>query len=578
LEKEASAQSHSEAPDLRGYLAILRRRKWTIALVVALVVGSTLAFSFWQTPSYQSTVKVLVKPINASQVVQGVSVSSILDLETEKGLVESPVVAELAAKALGGGTPADELLRHLSVAIPANTQFLEITFSSPEAREAALGAQAFAQSYLDFRGKQATKAFATAAQGYQRQIEQLQTQLSAKQAELAGAPAGSAAAASLQAAVNSLNSRIVDPGQIVAPAVVPTSPASPNFVRNLALALTVGLVLGVGVAFLQERLDDRLLDREDFEEHLGAPVLGIVPKNSGQNGKKEPPKLSVLEDPKTPAAEAYRTIRAGLQHLTRKEDFRILAVTSPMIGDGKTTVVANLAVVMAQSEKRVLAISCDLHRPTLHRCFDLENSIGLTTLLKGDASLSDVVGRTDLETLRVLPSGPQVANPAELLASGEMERLLTELRRTTDYLILDTPPVIAVADALVLAPKVDGVLVVVDANKTEREALSFTRREIEQAGGRIIGGTTSSIRPALAPTSPTTSTTTPASTSRTARPTWSAGPAVGPNALDLTRTSGGRTWPRRPRSQAHPTNGQRPVTTRIARAGADDGCCSVSAR
>jgi succinoglycan biosynthesis transport protein ExoP len=514
LEKEASAQSHSEAPDLRGYLAILRRRKWTIALVVALVVGSTLAFSFWQTPSYQSTVKVLVKPINASQVVQGVSVSSILDLETEKGLVESPVVAELAAKALGGGTPADELLRHLSVAIPANTQFLEITFSSPEAREAALGAQAFAQSYLDFRGKQATKAFATAAQGYQRQIEQLQTQLSAKQAELAGAPAGSAAAASLQAAVNSLNSRIailqaqvapllapsVDPGQIVAPAVVPTSPASPNFVRNLALALTVGLVLGVGVAFLQERLDDRLLDREDFEEHLGAPVLGIVPKNSGQNGKKEPPKLSVLEDPKTPAAEAYRTIRAGLQHLTRKEDFRILAVTSPMIGDGKTTVVANLAVVMAQSEKRVLAISCDLHRPTLHRCFDLENSIGLTTLLKGDASLSDVVGRTDLETLRVLPSGPQVANPAELLASGEMERLLTELRRTTDYLILDTPPVIAVADALVLAPKVDGVLVVVDANKTEREALSFTRREIEQAGGRIIGGVYHKFDPSRART------------------------------------------------------------------------------
>jgi len=514
LEKEASAQSRSEAPDLRGYIAILRRRKWTIALVVALVVGSTLAFSLWQTPSYESTAKVLVKPINATQVVQGVSVSSILDLETEKGLVESPVVAALAAKALGGGTSADELLRHVSVAIPANTQFLEITFSSPEAREAALGAQAFAQSYLDFRRKQATNAFATAAQGYQRQIEQLQTQLSTKQAELASAPAGSAAAASLQAAVNSLNSRIailqaqvapllapsVDPGQIVAPAVVPTSPASPNFVRNLALALTVGLMLGTGVAFLQERLDDRLLDREDFEAHLGAPVLGIVPKNSGPSSKKEPPKLSVLEDPKTPAAEAYRTIRTGLQHLTRKEDFRILAVTSPMIGDGKTTVAANLAVVLAQSGKRVLAISCDLHRPNLHRCFGLDNSVGLTTVLKGDASLGDVVGRTGLETLRVLPSGPTVANPAELLASSEMERLIAELRRTTDYLILDTPPVIAVADALVLAPRVDGVLVVVDANKTEREALSFTRREIEQAGGRIIGGVYHKFDPSRART------------------------------------------------------------------------------
>jgi capsular exopolysaccharide synthesis family protein len=513
LEKEASAQSHPEASDLRGYLAILRRRRWTIALAVALVVLSTLAFSIRQTPSYESTAKVLVKPINANQVVQGVSVSNILDLQTEKGLVESPAVASLAAKALGAGTATEELLRHLSVAIPANTQFLEITFSSPDAREAARGAQAFAQAYLDFRRRQATDAFATAARGYQRQIEQLETKLSNKLSELAKAKAGSAAAASLQADVNSLNSRIailqaavapllapsIDPGQIVAPAMVPTSPASPNYVRNLALALTVGLILGIGVAFLRERLDDRLHDREDLEQHLGAPVLGIVPKESGLSSN-QPPKLSALEDPKTPAAEAYRTIRAGLQHLTRNEDFRILAVTSPMIGDGKTTVTANLAVVLAQTGKRVLAISCDLHRPNLHRCFELDNSTGLTQVLRGKTALGDAVGRTRLETLRVLPSGPAVDNPAELLASGEMERLLAELRKTTDYLVLDTPPVIAVADTLVLAPRTDGVLVVVDANKTEREALSFTRREIEQAGGRIVGGVYHKFDPSRART------------------------------------------------------------------------------
>jgi capsular exopolysaccharide synthesis family protein len=509
-----SARIGPEAPDLRGYVAILRRRKWTIGLVAFLVVGSTLVFSLWQTPSYKSMVKVLVKPINASQVVQGVSASSVLDLETEKGLVESPAVAQLVAKALGSGTAADELLRHASVAIPANTQFLEISFSSTDAGEAARGAQAFAESYLDFRRKQATNAFETAAAGYQRQIDQLQTRLSGKQGQLANAAPGSAAASSLQAEVNSLNSRIailqatvapllapsIDPGQIVAPAVVPTSPASPNFPRNLALALTVGLVLGVGAAFLQERLDDRLVDREDFEERLGAPVLGIVPKNSGQGSKKDPPRLSVLEDPKSPAAEAYRTIRTGLQHLTRNEDFRTLAVTSPMIGDGKTTVLANLAVVLAQTGKRVLAISCDLHRPSLHRCFGLDNSTGLSHVLRGDTPLGDAVGRTDLETLRLLPSGPVAANPAELLASGEMDRLLAELRRTTDCILLDTPPVIAVADALVLAPKVDGILVVVDANKTEREALSFTRREIEQAGGRILGGVYHKFDPSRART------------------------------------------------------------------------------
>jgi capsular exopolysaccharide synthesis family protein len=512
-EQSTPRPNDTEAPELRDYLGVLRRRKWTIALVVALVVGSTIAFSVRQTPIYESTVRVLVKPINPSQAVQGVSVESFINLDTEQGLVESPIVARLAGQALGGETQPSVLLHNVSVSVPANTQFLDITYSSPDRRVAAGAAQAIAQAYLEFRRKQASDAFATAARGYERQIQRLQTQLGGKQQELAAATVGSSEAAALQAEINALTSQIailqaqvapllapsVDPGEIVSPAVVPISPSIPNYPRNLALALTVGLILGVGIAFLRERLDDRLAGREEFEEVLGAPVLGIVPKRSGRR-KRNRTELSVLQNPKTSVAEAYRTVRTNLQHLARNRGLRIFTVTSPMLGDGKTTVTANLAVALAKSGKRVMAISCDLHRPRLHRFFELDNTVGLTSVLTGQASLGDAVRRVGSDTLLVLPSGPTAANPTELLGSDEMERLLTELRGTADFVILDTPPIGAVGDALILAPKTDGVLLVADATSTARGAVAFARIQIEQVGGKIVGGIYHKFDPARART------------------------------------------------------------------------------
>jgi len=512
-EQSTPGPKDTEEPDLRDYLGVLRRRKWTIALVMALVVGSTLAFSVRQTPVYESTARVLVKPINPSQAVQGLSVASIINLDTEKGLVESPAVAKLAMQTLGGGAQPSVLLHNVSVSIPANTQFLDITYSSPDPRGSALAAQAFAQAYLDFRRKQASVAFATAAQGYERQIQQLQSQLAGKQQDLAAAPAGSSEAAAVQAEINALTSQIailqaqvapllapsVDPGEIVSPAVVPISPSIPNYPRNLALALTVGLILGVGIALLRDRLDERLAGREEFEEVLGAPVLGIVPKRTGPR-KRNRTELSVLQNPKTSAAEAYRTVRTNLQHLAGNGDRRIFMVTSPMLGDGKTTVSANLAVALAKTGKRVMAISCDLHRPRLHRFFELDNAVGLTSVLTGQASVGDAVRRVGSDTLGVLPSGPTVVSPTELLGSDEMERLLVELRGTADFVILDTPPLGAVGDALILAPKTDGVLLVADATSTARGAVTFARSQIEQVGGKIVGGIYHKFDPARART------------------------------------------------------------------------------
>jgi capsular exopolysaccharide synthesis family protein len=479
-------------------LAVLRRRKWSLILVTALVVGSIMAFSFRQTAVYASTAKVLVKPISASQLVAG---NVIVNLDTESGLVTSPAVAKIAAETLAGNETVYQLISHVSVSAPVDTQFLDITFTDPSPQRAQDGAQAFAEAYIDFRKRQALDAFSTAAQGYQRQIQELEAELSAKQSSLESAVAGSQTAASLQSEIDSLNGRIavlqaqispllapsVDPGDIVAPAELPTSPASPNLLRDGVLGLILGLALGALVAFLRERFDQRLAGREDFEEKLGAPVLAIVPRVRGWR-KKDRPKLVTIEDPKSGPAEAYRTIRANMQYIARDPAFKVLEVTSPLLGEGKTTTTANLAVTLAQTGKRVVAVSCDLRKPRLHRFFDLKNDIGVTSILTGQAHLKEAAQRCSFDTLRIIASGPMPPNPAELLDSADIDLLLEELRRWCDYVVIDTPPALAVADALILAGRCDGVLVVADASNTTRSSVGFVREQVEQVGGKIVGG------------------------------------------------------------------------------------------
>ncbi len=163
-------------------------------------------------------------------------------------------------------------------------------------------------------------------------------------------------------------------------------------------------------------------------------------------------------------------------------------MTSPLLGEGKTTTVANLAVTLAQTGKRVIALSCDLRKPKLHRFFDLKNDIGVTSILTGQAALAEAAQRCSVDTLRIVASGPVPPNPAELLDSREMDLLLEELRLYCDYVVIDTPPVLAVADALILATRSDGVLVVADASRTTRSSVAFVREQVEQVGGKIVGG------------------------------------------------------------------------------------------
>lgn len=203
--------------------------------------------------------------------------------------------------------------------------------------------------------------------------------------------------------------------------------------------------------------------------------------------------LITLTDPRSPAAEAYRTLRTNLTFAALDKPIETLLVTSPAPGDDKSTVLANLAVTMAQGERSVILVDADLRRPSLHEIFGAANERGLTTMVVEEAALDDPpLLDTGVENLRLMPSGPLPPNPADILGSRRMEEAIARLKTRADVLLFDAPPVVAVTDAAVLGTKVDGVLLVVRAGRTRREHAQRARELLERGHVRIVGAVLSS--------------------------------------------------------------------------------------
>ncbi len=205
------------------------------------------------------------------------------------------------------------------------------------------------------------------------------------------------------------------------------------------------------------------------------------------NGTQSTSTLIALRDPRSPAAEAYRTLRTNIQFSSLDKPLHTLLFTSTGADEGKSTTLANLAVTMAQAEQRVILVDCDLRRPTLHTLFGLSNETGLTSaILQPDAAALPLQD-TSVAGLRLLPSGPLPPRPADLLGSRRMEALIDRLRADADMVLFDTPPVIAVTDAAVLATRLDGVLLVLQAGKTRRDRAREARRLLEKVKANIVG-------------------------------------------------------------------------------------------
>jgi capsular exopolysaccharide synthesis family protein len=248
----------------------------------------------------------------------------------------------------------------------------------------------------------------------------------------------------------------------------------------------MGLLAGLGVALLLELLENSVATQTDVEERLGLAFLGVVPRIEGDRAPKERD-LFVHREPKSSVAECCRAIRTNLLFMSPDKPFKTMLVTSSSPQEGKSTTCINLGVAMAQSGNRVLLLDTDMRRPRLHRAFGVPNELGISSLVVGEGTLEAAVKSTEVPGLFVLPCGPLPPNPAELLHTQAFAELLKQAAGKFDRVILDSPPINAVADAAVLATQTDGVLLVLKAGKTNREAARRALRSLADVQARMYG-------------------------------------------------------------------------------------------
>ena len=280
---------------------------------------------------------------------------------------------------------------------------------------------------------------------------------------------------------------------IIDPAISPDRPVKPKKKKNLLLGLIVGLMLGVGLAFFQEYLDDTITDVETAKRVLGFPSLAVIPRipqadqqlKTGAAASQRP--LITFTDPRSPAAEAFRSLRTSLHFSSAKKDHQVVLITSAFPGEGKSTISANLAETLSQTGARVLLIGCDLRRPTLHTIFDSSKTPGLTELLVGDVQTADVIQSTGIHKLDFISAGTTPPNPAELLDGTVMRDLILDLRQTYDTVILDAPPLLAVTDSSILTALCDEVIVVIHAGGVKVKAAQRVVELLESSQAPVVG-------------------------------------------------------------------------------------------
>src|SRR5438094_828882 len=255
-------------------------------------------------------------------------------------------------------------------------------------------------------------------------------------------------------------------------------PVSPNLTLNILLGVIVGLIVGVGLAFFIEYLDTSVKTIDDVERALQSPVLGVIPQNVGS---------LLQEGPESPHAEAYRVLRTNVLFSRKREDANSLTVVSGGAGEGKSTTIFNLSVVFAQNGERVLLVDSDLRRPSFHKLLSVSNSIGLTSYLLGQNTLEQVIQTTSIPTLDFMPSGKLPSSSLGILNSTQMKDFIREAKKRYDFVFFDSPPIMGVSDASILASEVDLAVLVIQYRKYPQAMTLRAKQMVEKVGGTLLG-------------------------------------------------------------------------------------------
>lgn len=485
---------------VREYLTVLRLRKWWILLLTAIACGSAYLYSSRQTPTYQSTAEVQVRSVDLSS--SGVpSVGFNIQMDTERQVAGSAAVAKRAAAKLPG---SPQRIGRLSVDLVGTSDVLVFTSSSSDPQLSQHTAQAFAEAYLESRRDQLASDLTAISAPLAQRLKALDQQLTDVSAKLFAATDESARTglqiqySSLVAERSVVQQKLdnllvpgtLSLGQIIKPADLPDSQVSPNLPRTMEFALFVGLSLGVGMAFLRDRLDERIRGREDLEARVGVPVLAVIPPHPRRRRSPGPLPIIMLQ-PESRVAEAYRGLRTSVLFAASQRGLRTLMITSPTPAEGKTVTVANLGVALAQTGKRVVLVAADLRKSRLREFFEtstfrLDPHVGLSRVLEGQDA-AQALASVGVDNLSVLDTGPVPPNPAELLGSDEMRNLLIHLSEIADFVLIDSAPLLSVTDSIALAPLTDGVIFVADAERTTASNIEDAMYRLGQVDARVIG-------------------------------------------------------------------------------------------
>lgn len=429
--------------EARDYVRILHKH-WVL-IVASLLFGLGLAavYSIILPPKYVAATELYVSVRSGDtaatgDLVQGTTfarqaVTSYVDV-VDSAIVLDRVIAELELEVSSG-----ELAGQVQASSPLNTVLINITVTDDDASRAAQIANSVGEVFADVV------------------INDLEK------------PEGEAAS--------------LVTIETIQPAVVPSSPSSPNVPLNLLLGALAGLVLGIGASSLRAVLDTRIHSQHDIAQVTDKPILGGIAFDP--DARKRP--LVVHADPRNPRAESFRSLRTNLQFLNIDGGPRSFVVSSPNPGEGKSTTTANLAISLAETGATVALIEGDLRLPTLARYLGIEGAVGLTDVLLGRAEVADALQKWGREKLFILPAGRIPPNPSELLGSAAMARLLEQLTERFDYVLIDTPPLLLVTDAAVVSKFAGGVIVVAASGTTKKHELAGAVRALDAIGSRLLG-------------------------------------------------------------------------------------------
>ena len=503
--------------EIKRYLEVLKRWTWLFVLS-ALVAGAGAYFiSSSMTPIYRAASRYLIDEAPGTNTASEYSqlLSEQILAQTYVDIATTRPILEETIDTLGLSETTNELRSMISVSAPADRQILVIAVEDTDPQRAADIANTIGEVFIQKNQERDDLRYADPIRNWQERMTAISNEINQYEITINGleeplTTEQSAMQSRLQQqlneaqiryteAFNSLNDLQRDQAKEssnIVPlesAVASYVPISPRTTLNTVVAALVGALLALGFIFLLEYLDDTVKNQDQVLADTGLSSLGAIARIKASDPTES---LIAYNQPRDPLSEAYRVLRTNLGFTAIDGDLDSIIITSASPGEGKSTTAANLAVVMAQAGKRVILVDSDLRRPTQHRIFGLTNSHGLTTALLDNMSPATThVKDTKVRGLRILTSGPIPPNPAEILSSQRMGQLIEELGEESDILLFDTPPVLSVTDAAVLAPQTQGTLFVVQVGETRRDTLTQAVNRVRKTNAHVLGVLLNRIKP-----------------------------------------------------------------------------------